>query len=176
MISLVKDAPAIHVVEMRFVDGHRHDEYGITAESAHVFVTNRSSYPTRVMVWSNFHSLNPRDGQPVRYGDMGPIDGGNGRYLDPNNHATNAASTWLLSTESISITAQRNGTGHPDSGQVWATGTRIADGDIVILCYPDSIRTWHTVELPRFSNGHGSLTVPTKVTTPSGYVWNAETV
>lgn len=135
---------------------YRREHYGILYESVHVYQTNESHSPTRVVVWDNTHRVNPDPGGPVKYGEMGPLPtGGDGKYIDPNNKATDAERTILLSTESTVITAQRNGTGHPDSGQVWALGVTIRDGDDFILDYPDAATDLVIAKFPRYSNGHG---------------------
>jgi hypothetical protein len=129
--------------------------YGITHRSAFVYRTTQSHSPTRIVAWSNVHRLNARDGQTVAWGEYGPIDGGNGRYLDPHRNATDNEVSVLISTESTSIDRYGTGTGTAGSGQVlWGPDVKLAEGDTLILRYAGTgVEEKRTV---RFSNnGHG---------------------
>jgi hypothetical protein len=128
--------------------------YGITHRSAYVYDTSRSSSPTRVVVWSNEGRPNPRNGQPIRWGQAGPIDGGNGRYLDPSHQATDSPVTVLLTPESSVITANGTNTGTQASGQVYPpAGAPIRAGDTLTLIYPDGTEAAHVARFT--NNGHG---------------------
>src|SRR4029453_18126925 len=87
------------------VDPQRAASYGITHASEYVYRTTGHGYPTRVQVWDNTRRPNPRDGQTVRYGQYGKLDGGNGRFLDPHHDATDMPVSVLLSPEASVITA-----------------------------------------------------------------------
>lgn len=142
-----------HRIPMVPTNAGQRAQYGVEFTSAFVYRTSKSTAPTRIDMWAN-RKPNPRDGQPVRYGEYGPIDGGNGRLLDPGNRATDEPVSVLLSPESTVITAQRNGTGHPDSGQVWGPQDDcIRPGDTLLLVFADGRQeTWRAT----FSNnGHG---------------------
>ena len=128
--------------------------YGVTHKSERVYRTSKSNYPTRVVVWDNTRRPNPRNGEPVRYGEQGRLDGGNGRYLDPRNRATDDTVTVLLTTESIVLDAYGTGTGTPRSGQVWAEGEPIRPADRITLVFPTGAAAY-TVEFG--GNGHGRL-------------------
>lgn len=141
-------------IELRPASDYRASHYGVLFESAYVYRTGRSYSPTRVVVWSNTSRPNARNGEPVRHGDYGPIDGGAGRYLDPHNKATDAERSVLLSTESTVIDAYGTGTGSKESGQVWADD-KLCDGDALTLAYPDGTEETLTARFPRYSNGHG---------------------
>ena len=148
--------PAQHVVEL--VDApEQRAQYGITHLSRYVFSTTKGSYPTRVVVWSNVNRPNPRNGEPVRFGEYGKLDGGNGRYLDPSNNATDEPTSIRLTPEASVITNNGTNTGTAASGQVYApAGQRIAEGDLVALVYPGgSIGVTYVVHFT--NNGHGEL-------------------
>lgn len=127
--------------------------YGVTHKSRYVYSTSRGHYPTRVEVWSNVDRPNPRNGEPVRWGQYGKLDGGNGRYLDPGHDATDAPVTVLLTPESTIITSDGTNTGTEASGQVYASGVTIRTGDVLCLIYPDGREESWTVRFTR--NGHG---------------------
>ena len=130
--------------------------YGITHKSAFVYRT-KSAGPTRFLAWDNTIRPNPRTGEPVRWGTHSKIDGGHGRYLDPNNDATDAAQSILLDPEGVMINDRGTGTSTPESGQVYEpTGWRLADGDRVILMWPDLPARMVTLSLPPHRSGHGS--------------------
>jgi hypothetical protein len=154
--------PADHTIPMVEADA-RQASYGITHQSAFVYRTSKSSAPTRIVVWSNTGRLNARNGQPVRYGDYGPIDGGDGKFIDPKGKATDAPVSILLSPECTVIDAYGTGTGTVGSGQMWAPRTgggqiTLRPGETVSLAYPDG-----TVSGPypvRFTNnGHGFIEI-----------------
>lgn len=128
--------------------------YGITHRSAFVYDTDRSSSPTRIVVWSNEGRPNLRNGEPIQWGSAGPINGGNGRYLDPQNQATDSPVTVLLTPESSVITSNGTNTGTAASGQVYPVGAApIRAGDTLTLVYPDGTEAGH---IARFTNnGHG---------------------
>lgn len=141
-------------VAMSPASAYRTEHYGVLHSSAFVYRTSKTHSPTRVDVWDNTRRLNPDDGGPIQHGKYGPIGGGNGKYLDPHNKATDAERSVLLTPECTVITAQRNGTGHPDSGQVWAKPV-LNDGDQIVLVYLDGSAEVATVVFPRYGNGHG---------------------
>lgn len=136
--------------------------YGILAESLFVYDTGHSHYPTRVVLWSNTSRPNPRNGEPVRYGGYGVIDGGNGRWLDPQHKATDDMLTILFSTESMGISSNTAmNTGQPASGQVYgASSERMRDGDTAELTFGQggfgSMQV--TLHFPAGHNGHGYAT------------------
>lgn len=135
--------------------------YGIRAKSMYVYETVRSHYPTRVVLWDNTGRPNKRNGEPVRYGEYGPRDGGNGRWLDPHNKATDDMLTILLSTESIGISSTPGmSTGQRGSGQEWAIADKMRDGDTATLVYDrDGFGDVEvTLHFPPHSNGHGYAT------------------
>lgn len=128
--------------------------HDILTKSTFVYRTSKSSFPTRIVEWSNINRLNNRNGEGVRYGDYGKLDGGNGLYLDPHNDATDSMVTVLISTESTSIDAYGTGTGTPASGQQWATQeSLISEGDILVLLYPDGTEWEYVAHFT--NNGHG---------------------
>jgi hypothetical protein len=155
--AYARPAPGLteHIVEMVEAPSDR-AQYGITHLSRFVFRTSKGSSPTRVQAWSNVNRPNPRSGEPVKYGDYGKIDGGNGRYLDPQNNATDSPTSILLSPECSVITNNGTNTGTEASGQVYApAGTRIAEGDRIVLVYPDGVGVAFTARFT--NNGHGRL-------------------
>ena len=153
----VMPEPADHTIPMIKADD-RQASYGITHTSEFVYRTSKSSYPTRIEVWSNIDRLNPRNGEPVRYGDMGPIDGGEGKYLDPSNKATDSPVTILLSPECIAIDAYGTSTGTAGSGQIYAPGVTLRQAETVSLAYPDGYE--HGPYAVRFTgNGHGYVEI-----------------
>jgi hypothetical protein len=117
--------------------------YGITHTGALVYdVTGRGvrnrHHPHRVVVWSNEGRPNTRDGEPVRDGDYGKLDGGEGRYLETRNNATNSPVTIIVDAEEIAITNNGTGTGTVASGQVYGDET-LTIGDCVILRWPGGV-------------------------------------
>lgn len=145
-----------HRIPMADGSAYDREHYGVTHRSAFVYRHGRGSGPARVVTWSNTHRLNPRNGQPVRYGDMGPRDGGNGVYLDPRNRATDSPTSVLISLESTVITNSGTNTGTVASGQVYAPdGATLRDGDVLTLVYPDGTEVTYTARFPRMGNGHG---------------------
>lgn len=150
-----KPEPTVHRVELIEAPASR-QQYGITHLSRHVFQTSRGSHPTRVQVWCNTGRPNPRNGEPVRFGEYGPIDGGRGAYLDPGRKATDAAYSILLSPESVAITSNGTNTGTEASGQVYApSDTRIVENDTLVLALPDGRQQTFTAHFT--NNGHGVL-------------------
>lgn len=142
-------------IPMLPVSAYRTASYEIMYESKFVYRTRKSSAPTRVVMWGNTERPNPRNGEPVRYGDYGPIDGGNGRYLDPNNNPTDDPVTVLLSPESTAITDNGTNTGTEASGQVYAPERLATDATVT-----SSFRTV-PVLITAYSlqtTGHGYLT------------------
>lgn len=132
-------------------------QYGIRYLSRYVFRTSKGSSPTRIVVWSNANRPNPRDGEPVRYTEYGLRDGGHGRYLDPQNKATDHVISILMSPEASVLSAHGDSTGTEASGQVYLpAGTRIAEGAELQLVYPNGDVS--PVLLAHFTNnGHGRL-------------------
>ena len=149
-------SPPQHVVELVEATPER-AQYGVRFLSRFVFQTRRGSYPTRIVVWTNVHRPNPRNGEPVRFGEYGKLDGGVGRYLDPSNNATDEPTSVRLTPEASAITNNGTNTGTAASGQVYApAGQRIAEGDLVALVYPGgSIGITYVVHFT--NNGHGEL-------------------
>lgn len=146
-------------IELRPASPYDVTTYGILFRSRYVYNSAHSTYPTRVVVWDNTRRVNGRNGEPVRHGDYGPIDGGIGRYLDPRNKVTDSERSILLSTESIVITNNGTNTGTEASGQVYAPeGAKLRDGDTVTLLYPDGRTEEGAAVFPRWSNGHGHVT------------------
>lgn len=128
--------------------------YGVTHRSRYVYNVAGSHAPTRIDVWSNVNRPNLRDGQAVRYGQYGPLDGGCGRYLDPSNHATDAPVSVLLTPESSCISARGDGTGSEASGQVYSPDdTPLRTGDTLTLRFPLGPDQTYKVRLT--NNGHG---------------------
>lgn len=157
-------APAEHRVELVEAPSDR-AQYGIMYLSRFVFRTRKGSSPTRVKVWSNLSRPNPRNGEPVRFGEYGKIDGGEGCYLDPQNNATDDPTSILLTPEASVLSAHGDSTGTEASGQVWApAGTRIAEGDRLVLVYPDGIEIAFTAHFT--NNGHGRLAYVERVAAP----------
>ncbi len=156
--------PAEHRVELIEADADR-GRYGIMYLSRFVFRTSKGSSPTRVKVWSNLNRPNKRNGEPVKFGEYGKIDGGDGCYLDPQNNATDDPTTILMTPEASVLSAHGDSTGTEASGQVWAPrGTRIAEGDRLVLVYPDGIEIAFTAHFT--NNGHGRLTYVERVAAP----------
>lgn len=153
--ALAQPAPAEHVVELVEAPASR-AHYGIRYLSRYVFRTSRGSHPTRVVYWDNTGRENPRNGEPVRFGEYGPIDGGHGKYLDPHRRATDAAVSILLSPEASAITNNGTNTGTEASGQVYASaGAVIREGDHLHLVWPSGARVSFTAHFT--NNGHGYL-------------------
>ena len=137
----------------------RPNTYGITYRSTSVYSASRSYSPTRIVVWDNTGRPNMRNGQPQRWTNYGKRDGGNGRFLDPANNATDDAVSVLLTPESTVITDNGTNTGTVVSGQVYAESqTRDIDtGDVLRLLYPDGRIESRVVRMT--SNGHGNATL-----------------
>ena len=153
-----------HYITLDATAEYRARQYHVIYTSRNVYRTNRSHSPTRVEVWDNTFRLNPRNGETVRYGAYGPLDGGKGRYLDPRNIATDDTLTILITTESTVICADpgRN-TGHWASGQVYAVNesgqyATLKDGDTATLSSPDGSLRTVDIHLPAGRNGHGYAT------------------
>jgi len=149
------DVVVVFNIELISATDYRRRTYNVTHESRYVYRVAGSYAPTRIVVWSNVNRPNPRDGQPVRYSDFGPRDGGNGQFLDPGNHATDEPVSTYLEPESSVITDSGGNTGTVASGQVFApTASRpIHNGDHLALAYPDG--TVRTVTVRLTNNGHG---------------------
>lgn len=128
--------------------------YGIRYKGRNVYQTSKSNGPTRLVVWNNTTRRNPRNGEPVRFGDCGPIDGGDGCYLDPDNKATDAPVSFLLSPESSVITDNGTNTGTQASGQVYADDT-LRDGDTATVSFPNGSTREIVLHFPAHQNGHG---------------------
>jgi len=148
---------ADHTIPMVPADAREASD-GITHKSQYVYQTSKSSYPTRIVRWSNVGRPNPRNGQPVRFGEVGPIDGGDGQYLDPSNRATDNPVTILVDPEDITIDNYGTGTGTVGSGQVYApNGEILRPGETVTLTYGDDTSGPYPV---RFTgNGHGYVEI-----------------
>jgi hypothetical protein len=145
-----------HAISIPMVPATDYDlkTYSVIGVSESVYRTAHSTSPTRVKVWGNTHRPNPRNGQPVRYGDFGPRDGGNGKYLDPSNRATDQEISVLLSTECSILSAHGDSTGTKASGQVYAPET-LREGDVLILILPNGTEVPVTARFPRMGNGNG---------------------
>ena len=143
-----------HEIPMLPAKPSRTDDYGVLHSSAFVYQTSRGSGPTRIDVWDNTRRPNARNGEPLRWGQCGVLDGGNGRYLDPENQATDETVSVLLTPECTVIDAYGTGTGSAASGQVYSPdGETIRSGDTLMLMYPDGT---HEARVVRFTgNGHG---------------------
>lgn len=145
---------AHHMIVM---DTAKANDYGITHRGRNVFDTTGSHSPTRLVAWDNTGRPNPRNGEPVRFGQYGPAGGGDGKYLDPHNEATDAPASLLLTPESTCITSSGTNTGTVASGQVFAPG-RLADGDTATLSFPDGTTREAVLHFPPHRNGHGFAT------------------
>jgi hypothetical protein len=129
--------------------------YGILGRSRFIYSGRHGSGPLRVIVWSNVNRPNPGETRWNAYGSVG----GNGRYLDPHNKGTDAAITVLISPEATMITAERTGTGHPLSGQVWAPDHKsLVAGDTLTLVMPDGSVIAGTADFSD-GNGHGHMVI-----------------
>lgn len=130
------------IIDLVDTTADRRNNYGVTHTGAvrHALsganVHNRS-FPHRIQVWDNTGRANPRNGERIRYGECGPIDGGDGRYLDPGNNATDEPTTILLTSESIGIYAQYTAQDIADRRE----GPALTVGDVVRLRYPDGTVT-----------------------------------
>lgn len=135
------------------------EHYGILFESAFVYETNRSHSPTRLQVWDNTRRPNPDPGGPIQWGECGPLPtGGDGKWIDPNNRATDTERSYLIKTEATTIDAYGTGTGSVASGQVYSTDPRrICDGDRVLLRFADGAELDMIAVLPQHGNGYGYL-------------------
>ncbi len=152
----------IHQIPVWEADAKRTADYGITHTSMLVYRTTAASGPVRVVIWSNTARPNPHPGE-VRHTKYGSI-GGPGQYLDPNNQGTDSEATILITPESVVIDSNpARSTGGNLSGQQYATGARIAEGDTVeLVSFPsgDVIATGTvTFKGPGTGNGHGRLVV-----------------
>lgn len=140
-------------IPMSSVDANRMG-YGIRAKSRFVYDTTKSHYPTRVELWDN--TGRPNDGTRKGYIT------GTGRWVDPQNHATDDMLTILISTESIGISSTPSlTTGHEGSGQVYAKQlAKMRDGDTATLVYDANgfgdVQV--TLHFPPHHNGHGYAT------------------
>lgn len=143
-----------HVIVL---DTAKPNTYGVLYKSRNVYQTSKSNGPTRLVVWDNTSRVNFRDGEPVRFGECGPIDGGNGCYLDPNNKATNHPTSLLLTPESSVITDSGMNTGTVASGQVYAN-TVLRDGEYATVSFPNGIMREICLHFPAHHNGHGYAT------------------
>jgi hypothetical protein len=101
-------------------------------------------------VWNN--TVNPRDGEPIRYSNYGPIDGGNGAYLDPGYRATDYPTSVLLTPEATMMTDDGSST-RTRGPQVYAEETVLREGDTLVLVYPDGSEEARTIRFT--NNGHG---------------------
>jgi hypothetical protein len=146
-----------HTIDMTATDEYTRKSYNKTFRSLFVYSFAQSSSPTRIDVWCNTERINARNGQPVRWGNFGPIDGGNGRYLDPHNEPTDDETTILVNPESTIISAHGDSTGSPASGQVYDPhqADRIRHGDTLRLLFPDGSVEVRTVKMT--NNGHGRV-------------------
>lgn len=108
----------------------------------------------RINVWDNTGRPNRRNGEPIRWGQCGPLDGGDGLYLDPHNEATDAETSILITPEATVISAHGDGTGTEASGQVYAEQAGpLRSGDILRLTFPDGSVLVRVVRMT--NNGHG---------------------
>lgn len=145
--------------------------YGILYVGRHVYDTTESSAPTRLNVWSNENRPNPyhgaKLGDRVGRGEMertvtrwflnsGQCDP---LYLDPHNEPTDDPISLLLTTESSAICSNTSmNTGQPGSGQVYARGAKLADGDTATVIYPGGQAQDIVLHFPPNNNGHGYAT------------------
>ena len=158
-----------HVMVMRDAGEYRRDSYGVLYQSCLVYDTTKSHAPTRLDVWSNTDRPNPYYG--AKLGDR-PCEGRgaldititeyslpktHAKYLDPHNDPTDDEISFLLSPESSVICSDTSrNTGQPGSGQVYAKGERLGEGDTATLVYPDW--TVQRVLIHFTNNGHGIAT------------------
>lgn len=150
-----------HLIVLDNASDYRNEHYGVMYESRNVFATSSSGRytPNRIALWNNLRRPNPRNGERVRYGDYGVIDGGNGKFLDPQNKATDDTVSILITPESSVLCANTSmNTGQPGSGQVFAKDVLLSDGDTATLSYPRGLTREVTINLPRGHNGHGTAT------------------
>lgn len=127
---------AHYTINMAKASTYRTETYGVTDASAFVYKAEASTFPTRLVAWDNTGRPNLRNGQPTRWGNAGAIDGGNGQYLDPNNLATDAPVSVLITPEASVITDSGTNTGTQASGQVYdANRTVLRTGDTLELVY-----------------------------------------
>lgn len=142
------------IIHLDHANAYQRDTYGILYTSRFVYrQAKRGAGPTRIEVWDN-------TGRP--YDADWCADGWEWRdrpamYLDPHNCGTDASRSILAVPESVSINDTRTGTGHPDSGQVYAPET-LADRERVVLVFPDGGTQYAVINLPPHANGHGYLT------------------
>ncbi len=86
-------------------------------------------HPHRIAVWDNTARPNPRNGEPVRYNDFGPVDGGEGQWLSPENRATDDVLTVLATAQAVVIDGRTANYGPFDDV--------LEHGQTVTLVFPD---------------------------------------
>lgn len=121
-------------IDLALASEYRRTTYGVEYESTTLHkMTGKGlhnpSFPHRIDVWDNTRRPNPRNGQPVRFGDYGPVDGGNGRYLGPDRRATDDEQTFTVSAQSVMLAAR------PVERAPY--GADLAVGQTVTVRYPD---------------------------------------
>ncbi len=83
------------------------ETYGIIYESLFRYtVFGWGSQTLGIRLWNNEGRLNTRNGQPVQYGSDSDgfswrMNGGNGKYLDPDNNATDDTESVLMGPASF---------------------------------------------------------------------------
>jgi hypothetical protein len=132
------------MVEAEAADSRVH---GVTLQSAAVYQTMPSSYPIRVEVWNNTDRPNTN-----------PADFGPGSYIDPRGEATDDAVTVLISPDDTVINASRANT-DTACGDAYVERP-IADGDTLILVYPDGRRETRVVRMTNLGYGYVDLSTP----------------
>jgi hypothetical protein len=143
-----------HVMVMRDAGEYRRDSYGVLYQSCLVYDTTKSHAPTRLDVWSN--TDRPYNEDRATWNTRGK----GFKYLDPHNNGTDDEVSFILSPESSVICSDTSrNTGQPGSGQVYAEGERLGEGDTATLVYPDW--TIQRVVLHFTNNGHGIATATT---------------
>jgi hypothetical protein len=118
------------IIELDRSSDYECSTYGIEYVSRHVHKIQGAKHNPRsdfsLKVWNNTDRLNPHPGV-VKWNDFGSI-GGDGKYLDPGNQATDEARSVTTSAEAIVISA------HPISRK--ALGELLSVGDTVYLREP----------------------------------------